>query len=112
MRDGGVMTPVMEEPEESLVAIEQAVARHPGGASLSDVAAALPEKLADRTLQYRLKHLVDKGRLVKEGQGRRWTDAALGRRGADAAVSGRGAGGSACLPGQAERSAARVYERI
>ena len=60
-------------PEESLAAIEQAVARHPGGASLSDVAAALPEKLADRTLQYRLKHLVDKDRLVKEGKGRRWT---------------------------------------
>ena len=60
-------------PEESLAAIEQAVARHPGGASLSDVAAAQPEKLADRTLQYRLKHLVDKGRLVKEGEGRRWT---------------------------------------
>jgi hypothetical protein len=60
-------------PEESLAAIEQAVARHPGGASLSDVAAALPEKLADRTLQYRLKHLVDKGRLVKGGEGRRWT---------------------------------------
>jgi Fic/DOC family protein len=60
-------------PEESLEAIERAVARHTGGASLSDVAAALPEKLADRTLQYRLKHLVDKGRLVKEGEGRRWT---------------------------------------
>lgn len=60
-------------PEESLEAIERAVARHPGGASLSDVAAALPEKLADRTLQYRLKHLVDKSRLVKEGEGRRWT---------------------------------------
>src|ERR1700689_1994455 len=60
-------------PEESLAAIEQAVAHHPGGASLSDVAAALPEKLANRTLQYRLKHLVDKGRLVKEGEGRRWT---------------------------------------
>src|ERR1700721_429547 len=60
-------------PEESLAAIEQAVARHPAGASLSDVALALPEKLAGRTLQYRLKHLVDKGRLVKEGEGRRWT---------------------------------------
>jgi Fic family protein len=60
-------------PEESLAAIEQAVARHPGGASLSDIAAALPEKVADRTLQYRLKHLVDKGRLEKQGEGRRWT---------------------------------------
>jgi hypothetical protein len=60
-------------PEKSLEDIERAVARHPGGASLSDVAAALPEKLADRTLQYRLKHLVDKGRLIKDGEGRRWT---------------------------------------
>jgi hypothetical protein len=60
-------------PEESLAAIERAVAQHPDGASLSDVAAALPEKLADRTLQYRLKYLVDKGRLVTEGEGRRWT---------------------------------------
>jgi hypothetical protein len=60
-------------PEESLAAIEQAVARNPHGASLSDVAAALPEKLADRTLQYRLKYLVEKGRLVTEGEGRRWT---------------------------------------
>jgi len=60
-------------PEESLAAIEQAVARHPDGASLSDVVAALPEKLADRTLQYRLKYLVDKGRLITEGEGRRWT---------------------------------------
>jgi hypothetical protein len=60
-------------PEESLLAIEQAVAQHPEGASLSDVAAALPERPADRTLQYRLKYLVDKGRLIKEGEGRRWT---------------------------------------
>ena len=60
-------------PEESLAAIEQAVAQHPGGASFGDVAAALPERLADRTLQYRLKYLVDKGRLITEGEGRRWT---------------------------------------
>jgi len=55
-------------PEESLAAIEQAVAKHPdGGASLSDVAEALPERLAYRTLQYRLKYLVDKGRLITDG---------------------------------------------
>jgi Fic/DOC family len=58
-------------PEESLAAIEQAVAQHPEGASLSDVAEAL-QQLADRTLQYRLKYLVDKRRLIKEGEGRRW----------------------------------------
>src|ERR1700679_580820 len=60
-------------PEESLVAIEQAVAQHPDGASFGDVAAAVPERVADRTLQYRLRYLVDKGRLIKDGQGRRWT---------------------------------------
>jgi hypothetical protein len=60
-------------PEESLAAIEQAVAQHPGGASFGDVAAALPERLADRTLQYRLRYLVDKGRLITDGEGRRWT---------------------------------------
>lgn len=45
-------------PEETLAAIERAVAQHPEGASLSDVAEALPDQLADRTLQYRLKYLV------------------------------------------------------
>src|ERR1039457_2645659 len=60
-------------PEESLAAIEQAVAKHPDGASLSDVAEALPERLADRTLQHRMKYLVDKGRLITDGEGRRWT---------------------------------------
>src|SRR5580700_10931798 len=59
--------------EESLAAIKQAVAQHPGGASFGDVAAALPERLADRTLQYRLRYLVDKGRLITDGEGRRWT---------------------------------------
>jgi DNA-binding transcriptional ArsR family regulator len=59
-------------PEESLAAIEQAVAQHPEGASFGEVAEALPERLADRTLQYRLKYLVDKRRLITEGEGR-WT---------------------------------------
>jgi len=59
-------------PEESLAAIEQAVAKHPDGASFGDLAAALTERLANRTVQYRLKYLVDKGRLITEGEGRRW----------------------------------------
>ena len=59
--------------EESLTAIEKAVAQHPEGAGFGDIAEALPERLADRTLQYRLRYLVDKGRLVREGEGRRWT---------------------------------------
>ena len=44
------------------------------------MAAALPERLADRTLQYRLKYLVDKGRLITEGEGRRWTRYRVCRR--------------------------------
>jgi hypothetical protein len=60
-------------PEESLLAIERAVAQHPDGASFSDVVEALPERLADRTLQYRLRYLVDKRRLITDGEGRRWT---------------------------------------
>ena len=60
-------------PEESLAAIERAVAQYPEGASFGDVAGALPERLADRTLQYRLRYLVNKGRLITEGEGRRWT---------------------------------------
>src|SRR5271166_5606879 len=60
-------------PEESLAAIERAVAQYPEGASFGDVAGALPERIADRTLQYRLRYLVNKGRLITEGEGRRWT---------------------------------------
>jgi hypothetical protein len=60
-------------PEESLAAIEKAVAQHPNGASFGEIAEALAERLADRTLQYRLRYLVNKGRLIKEGEGRRWT---------------------------------------
>jgi hypothetical protein len=40
-------------PAASLAAIEEAVAQRPEGASFGDVAEALPERLADRTLQYR-----------------------------------------------------------
>ncbi|MGA8439695.1 MAG: hypothetical protein WB762_01440 [Candidatus Sulfotelmatobacter sp.] len=59
--------------EESLATIEQALPQHPDGARFGDVAEALPERLADHTLQYRLRYLVDKGRLIREGEGRRWT---------------------------------------
>ena len=59
-------------PEDELVAIIEAVRRHPDGITAQQIAQALPFRLPPRTLQYRLKHLVDARRLVKEGE-RRWT---------------------------------------
>lgn len=56
--------------EEDLAAILQAVRSHQGGASLREIANALAPAPAMRTLQYRLKYLVDTGDLVKEGEGR------------------------------------------
>ena len=60
-------------PEQELQAIENAVRRHPGGrVTLQQIADALEVDLPRRTLQYRLKYLVDTKRLVSEGEGR-WT---------------------------------------
>ena len=58
-------------PEQELQAIEEAVRRHPGGATVQQIADALTG-VPRRTLQYRLKYLVDAKRLVAEGE-RRWT---------------------------------------
>jgi hypothetical protein len=52
------------------VAIEKAVQLQPGGADLGHIAGALKPAVPKRTLQYRLKYLVDAGRLVKEGDDR------------------------------------------
>lgn len=59
-------------PEQALKAIEEAIRRNPGGITLQQIADALGPGLARRTLQYRLKYLVDAKRLVPEGEGR-WT---------------------------------------
>jgi hypothetical protein len=56
--------------EGDLSAILTAVERYPGGASRADIAEILTSELALRTLQFRLKYLVDAGRLVKKGEGR------------------------------------------
>jgi Fic family protein len=53
-----------------IAAILEAVRRHQGAASLREVANALVPAPAMRTLQYRIKYLVDTGELVKEGEGR------------------------------------------
>ncbi len=57
-------------PEEALRAIEKAVQLQPDGADLGDIASVLTPPVPRRTLQYRLKHLVDAGRLAKEGKDR------------------------------------------
>jgi hypothetical protein len=57
-------------PEEALAAIEKAVQRRPEGADLPQIAGSLNSPVPKRTLQYRLKYLVDHGRLVKEDDDR------------------------------------------
>jgi len=60
--------------EEDIAEILAAVARHPGGARRADIAKSLPQELAQRTLQFRLRSLVQAGRLVpKVKAGRRST---------------------------------------
>ena len=58
-------------PEADIEAILAAVRGHEGGVSLGAIADALRLKLPNTTLQYRLKHLVDAGRLARTGKGRR-----------------------------------------
>ena len=57
---------------EERQAIEEAVRRHRKPMTARQIAQALGNPLPSRTLQYRLKSLVDDGRLVMEGSGR-WT---------------------------------------
>jgi hypothetical protein len=58
--------------EDDLPAIENALRPHTDGATLQQIADTLKTGLPRRTLQYRLKYLVDAKRLVLEGK-RRWT---------------------------------------
>ena len=57
--------------EESLQAIEQVLREHPEGRTTSQIAGALISAPPLRTLQYRLKSLVDSKRLTMVGTGRR-----------------------------------------
>lgn len=56
---------------EELAAIEAAIRSRPQGMGIQEIAGRLKAKIPRRTLQYRLKHLVDKKRLVKTGD-KRW----------------------------------------
>jgi len=55
-------------PEQDLRAMETIVSAHPADIGIQDILDALGEALPRRTLQYRLKYLVDAGRLIKEGR--------------------------------------------
>ena len=57
-------------PEEALTAIEDAVRRHPGGVPAPEILRALASPVPPRTLQYRLRHLVTRKRLIMDGEGR------------------------------------------
>ncbi len=56
--------------EESLQAIERVVRGRPEGMTMQDIAGALEAALPRRTLQYRVKTLVDNERLAMEGSAR------------------------------------------
>ncbi|MGH6618290.1 MAG: Fic family protein [Alphaproteobacteria bacterium] len=58
--------------QQNLKAIEEAVGERSGGATARQIADALNAHIPLRTLQYRLSHLVNAGRLAKKGRGR-WT---------------------------------------
>jgi Fic family protein len=66
---------------EALAAIEDAVRHKPTGVSAPEILQSLTTTVAPRTLQYRLKHLVELNRLVMTGSGRwakyRLPDAAI-----------------------------------
>ena len=57
-------------PEEHLQEIERVVRRHPDGLTAQQIDDALPSAPPRRTLQYRLRLLVSRERLVMEGTGR------------------------------------------
>lgn len=57
-------------PEEKFQAIEAIVSMFPDGTGIREIASKLDEEVPRRTLQYRLKHLVDEGRLLTVGEKR------------------------------------------
>ena len=57
-------------PEPDLQAIEDSVRLHRNGVTAQQISDDLKNAVARRTLQHRLKHLVDNGRLEKLGDGR------------------------------------------
>ena len=82
--------------EEDLQAIEEVVRPHPEGRTARQISEALASAPMRRTLQYRLKSLVDNGRLVMDGRGR-WAHYRVPQRVRLAIGGGILVGGSAQL---------------
>ncbi|WP_137900811.1 hypothetical protein [Rhizobiales bacterium 3FA27D7] len=57
-------------PEIAPAAIEDAMRRSPNGLLAPEILRALETPVPPRTLQYRLKHLVTRNRLIMDGEGR------------------------------------------
>ncbi len=55
-------------PEEDLEGIEAILKAHPAGADLKFISAAMGGNIPHRTLQYRLRYLAERGRVVTEGR--------------------------------------------
>ncbi|WP_306150506.1 MULTISPECIES: Fic family protein [unclassified Roseibium] len=71
-------------PEDALKELQDIVAEHPDGISAPDIAKSLSEAIPRRTLQYRLKQLVQVGLLRMTGSGR-WAKYHLATSGQPAA---------------------------
>lgn len=74
-------------PEEELLAIEAAIRRHAAGASLQQIEQELGDRMLRRTLQSRLKHLIEKDRVAMKGE-RRWARYHLNEPAQEVVVSG------------------------
>ena len=102
-------------PTQELAAIVEIMRRHPHGAGLQEIVAALPDEVSVRTLQYRLRRLVEEGHLVREGE-RRWARYRLPPAAGEApAAAAPGAGaqgeGEAAVPVSAAGKKIRAYLR-
>jgi len=95
-------------PETDLNAIEAAVAGQPDGASAAQIEGLLARPGARRTLQYRLRALVNAGRLRIEGEGR---SARYVIRSQDGAVASAEADLAQIVPLSPGGQAVRAYVR-
>ena len=85
-------------PEEYLQAIEEAARQYPEGMTAPQINDALESAPPRRTLQYRLKSLVDSRRLIMEGTGR-WARYRVSR---EVSVTGHAVTGSPTASARAE----------